>query len=129
MRNGLWLVPTPCVDLAHCVRVLRTNPESHLFRRNYGRMGPFEEWRELSHGAGTGKIKRSDLFGQLLIAAHKNANARKSKLSNDFSEECGLFHIRFDEKKIHLRSSDFHRNTRKTASGTYVGQPTLPHRQ
>src|SRR5215471_21266631 len=92
-------------------------------------MGPFEEWRELAHSARTSKIERSDLFGQLLVAAHMDANTRKSKLSNDFGEECGLFHVRFHKKKIHLRFSDFHRNTRKTASGAYVGQPTLPYRQ
>ena len=84
-----------------------------------------KKWCEFSDRPRTNNVERGHFFGKALITTHNDANALKSKFTNNFCQKSGFFEVGFDEIKVQFWPKNLHREARKAGSGTHVGQPTL----
>src|SRR2546421_834937 len=80
---------------------------------------------EFSDCSRTNDIERGHFFGKAFITTYNDANALKSKFTNNFRQKSGLFEVGFDEIKVQFWPKNLHGKARKAGSGTHVGQPTV----
>src|SRR5947207_14740973 len=80
---------------------------------------------EFSNCPRTNYVERRHFFGKAFITAHNDANALKSKFTNNLRQKSSLFEVGFDEIKVKFWSKNLHREARRAGSGPHAGQQIL----
>jgi hypothetical protein len=124
VRHLNGFAPVPGADLLNLGEVPGAYPEDNLFRCYLLRVRPVEKGGKFAERPRTHEIERGDLLPKLLIAPHQHLRVRKSQFTNDFREKCGFLEVGFDQENPQAGADNFQGETRKSASGPNVGEPT-----
>ena len=118
-------MPLPIADLVNFGEVASANPKNNLFRCYLFRPRPLEQAWKFTERARTNVVERGNLLPKLFIPTRQYLCAAKSQFTNDFRKKSDLPDVAFDQEDLQARSNDFQRQTRKSGSRSYVGQPTV----